>query len=345
VSRRYRRPRDHTGGPIYGSVISDDKLRVRTPAALSSLLDDDGTLSIALGVPPAALAATYLLAVTRRIEVPVQACGVADDVPWSPTNGGLVPSATELVVETTVADRRPDFQSDRREAWEHGVSSTPLSLSVERVIATDDPVIPFSPVERPLADDLQLAGLATAATLYRRVNDYWGSRQSSGSCYRRRPNSASVSSPRTSSTRASGATSPTSLPSSLFDTVVVADEDVAAGPRTRPGDISVKHIPLETGSSANRPHQRRNGYGIARTGRLALDQYVNAAWDPRWDSYIAPRVCSNSRSRSPSTMPLGRHGQTVTTRYSTTTGTVAEVRRRPSKSNHIYIYFLIVRKR
>jgi len=70
-------------GPIYGSVISDDKLRVRTPAALSSLLDDDGTLSIALGVPPAALAATYLLAVTRRIEVPVQACGVADDVPWS----------------------------------------------------------------------------------------------------------------------------------------------------------------------------------------------------------------------------------------------------------------------
>jgi len=71
----------------------------------------------------------HLLAVTGCVDVPVQACGVADDVPARlvPTNGGLVPSATEIVVETTVADRHPDFQSDRREAWEHGVASTPLS--------------------------------------------------------------------------------------------------------------------------------------------------------------------------------------------------------------------------
>jgi len=281
-------------GPIYGSVISDDKLRVRTPAALSSLLDDDGTLSIALGVPPAALAATYLLAVTRRIEVPVQACGVADDVPLVPTNGGLVPSATELVVETTVADRRPDFQSDRREAWEHGVSSTPLSLSVERVIATDDPVIPFSPVERPLADDLQLAGLATAATLYRRVNDYWGispvewvllpAEAKLGICF-----------VATDVLYAGFEWQLTNLLftfSSLFDTVVVVDEDVSPRDLGRVlGDIWVKAHPSRdwifsepSAPAAKRPRYRQDGTTGARL-------YVNAAWDPRWeDSYIAPRV-------------------------------------------------------
>jgi len=197
--------------PIHGSVVSDDKLRVRTPTALSSLLDDDGTLSIALGVPPAAVATAYLLAVTGCVDVPVQACGVADDVPLVPTNGGLVPSATEIVVETTVADRHPDFQSDRREAWEHGVASTPLSLSVERVIATDDPVIPFSPVGRPLADDLQLTGLKRRRRCCTVVSTITGaSHPSSGSCCRPRPNSGSASSLRISSTPASNGSSLTS---------------------------------------------------------------------------------------------------------------------------------------
>ncbi|RKD89312.1 UbiD family decarboxylase [Halopiger aswanensis] len=280
--------------PIHGSVIGDDKLRVRTPAALSSLLADDGTLSIALGVPAAAVAAAYLLAVTEGIEVPVQDCGVADDVPLVPTNGGLVPSATELIVETTVADRHPDFQSDRREAWEHGVSSTPLSLSVERVIATDDPVIPFSPVGRPLADDLQLTGLATAATLYRRVNDYWGispvewvllpAEAELGICF-----------VATDVLYAGFEWQLANLLfafSSLFDTVVIVDEDVSPRELGRVlGDIWVKAHPSRdwifsesSAPAAKRPRYRKDGTTGARL-------YVNAAWDPRWeDSYIAPRV-------------------------------------------------------
>ncbi|WP_226042688.1 UbiD family decarboxylase domain-containing protein [Natrinema sp. DC36] len=280
--------------PIHGSVISDDKLRVRTPAALSSLLDDDGTLSIALGVPPAAVATAYLLAVTGCVDVPVQACGVADDVPLVPTNGGLVPSATEIVVETTVADRHPDFQSDRREAWEHGVASTPLSLSVERVIATDDPVIPFSPVGRPLADDLQLTGLATAAMLYRRVNDYWGispiewvllpAEAELGICF-----------VATNILYAGFEWQLANLLftfSSLFDTVIIVDEGVSPHDFGRVlGDIWVKAHPSRdwifsepSAPAAKRPRYRRDGTTGARL-------YVNAAWDPRWeDSYIAPRV-------------------------------------------------------
>jgi len=295
--------------PIHGSVISDDNLRVRTPAALPSLLDDDGTISIGLGVPPAAVAAAYLLAVTGRIEVPVQACGVTDDVPLVPTNGGLVPSATEIVVETTVSDRHPDFQSDQREAWEHGVESTPLALSVERVIATDDPVVPFSPVGRPLADDLQLAGLATAATLYRRVNDYWGispvewillpAAAELGICF--------------VATDVLYAGFEWQLAnilfrfSPLFDTVVIVDEDVSPRELGRVlGDIWVKAHPSRdwifsepSAPAAKRPRYRRDGTTGARL-------YVNAAWDPRWeDSYIAPRV-SFEQSFPPSVRDVAR---------------------------------------
>ncbi|MFC6763845.1 UbiD family decarboxylase domain-containing protein [Natrinema soli] len=279
--------------PIHGAVVSDDKLRVRTPVAVSSLLDD-GTLSIALGVPPAAIMAAYLLAVRGCVEVPVQASGVADTVPLVPTNGGLVPSATEVVIETTVADRHPDFQSDRREAWEYGIESTPLALSVERIIATDDPVIPFSPVGRPLADDLQLTGLATAATLYDRVNDYWGIspvewillpvEAELGICF--------------VATNVLYAGFEWQLAniifafSSLFDTVVIVDEDVSPRELGRVlGDIWVKAHPSRdwifsesSAPTAKRPRYRRDGQTGSRL-------YVNAAWDPRWeDAYIAPRV-------------------------------------------------------
>ncbi|SER35076.1 UbiD family decarboxylase [Natrinema salaciae] len=280
--------------PIHGSVIGDDKLGVSTPVALSSLLDDDGMLAIALGVPPAAIATAYLLAVTGCIDVPIQACGVANDVPLAPTNGGLVPSATELVIETSVDDRDPDFQSDRREAWEHGVESTPLALSVERIIATDDPVIPFSPLGRPLADDLQLAGVTTAATLYHRVNDYWGispvewvllpAEAELGICF--------------VATDVLYAGFEWQLAnilftfSSLFDTIVIVDDTVPPRELGRVlGDIWVKAHPSRdwifsepSAPAANRPRYRQDGTTGARL-------YVNAAWDPRWeDSYIAPRV-------------------------------------------------------
>ncbi len=280
--------------PIHGSIVGEETLRVRTPAALTALLDGDETISIALGVPPAAITAAYLLAVTEQVTVPVQACGVADDVPLVPTNGGLVPSATEVVIETTIADRNPDFQSDRREAWEHCLESTPLALSVERVIATDEPVVPFSPVGRPLADDLQLTGVTVAATLYHRVNNYWGispvewvllpAEAELGICV--------------VATDVLYAGFEWQLAnilftfSSLFDTVIIVDEDVAPTDLGRVlGDIWVKAHPSRdwifsepSAPAAQRPRYRQDGQTGSRL-------YVNAAWDPRWeDSYIAPRV-------------------------------------------------------
>lgn len=280
--------------PIHGSIVSADKLRVRVPTALSTLLSDDATISIALGVPPAAITAAYLLAGTGRTETPIQSCGVADAVPLVPTNGGLVPSATEVVVEATVADRTPDFRSDRREAWEHVAESTPLALAVERVVATDDPVIPFTPVGRPLADDLRLTGLTTAAMLYHRVNDYWGispvewillpAAAELGICF--------VASDILYAGFEWQLANILFSFSSLFDTVIIVDDDVPPHDIGRVlGDIWVKAHPSRDwvfsepdAPAATRPRYRQGGETGSRL-------YVNAAWDPRWeDSYIAPQV-------------------------------------------------------
>ncbi|WP_455448673.1 prenyl carboxy-lyase [Natrinema thermotolerans] len=279
--------------PVHGAVIGDDTLRVRTPAALSSLLDG-GTVSVALGVPPAAVTAAYLLAVRDRLEVPIQDCGVAERVSLVPTNGGLVPSATEVVIEAAVDDRHPDSRSDRREAWEYGTESTSMALSVERILATEDPVLPFSPLERPLSDDLQLTGLVTAATLYDRIDDYWGispvewvlvpAAAELGICV--------------VATNVLYAGFEWQLAnilfafSSLFDTVIVVDDDVSPRDLGRVlGDIWVKAHPSRdwifsepSAPMADRPRYRRDGETGSRL-------YVNAAWDPRWDdAYIAPRV-------------------------------------------------------
>jgi len=67
--------------PIHGSVVSADKLRVCVPAALPSILPDGATITIALGVPPAAITAAYLLAVTEQADTSVQSCGVVGHVP------------------------------------------------------------------------------------------------------------------------------------------------------------------------------------------------------------------------------------------------------------------------
>jgi 4-hydroxy-3-polyprenylbenzoate decarboxylase len=280
--------------PIHGSVVSGEKLRVRVPDSLQSLLSDDATITIALGVPPVAITAAYLLAVTERVDTPIQSCGVASAVPVVPTNGGLVPSTTEIVVETKITDRQPDFRSDRREAWEYVTESESLSLSVERVLTTDDPVVPVTPVGRPLADDLQLTGLTTAAALYHRVNNYWGispvewilvpAEAELGVCF--------VASDVLYAGFEWQLANILFSFSSLFDTVAIVDEDVPPQDFGRVlADIWLKAHPARDwifsdpdAPAATRPRYRRDGETGSRV-------YVNAAWDPRWeDTYIAPRV-------------------------------------------------------
>ncbi|WP_146418162.1 UbiD family decarboxylase [Haloarcula hispanica] len=280
--------------PVHGSVVGGDTLRMRVPDTLSSLVGEGTTMTIALGVPPAAITTAYLLAVTEQTATPIQSCGVTGTVPLVPTNGGLVPSATEVVMETTVVDCKPDFRSDRREGWEYVIESGPLSLSVERVRTTENPVIPASPVGRPLADDTRLTGLVTAAALYHRLNNYWGispvewimlpAEAELGICF--------VASDVLYGGFEWQLANILFSFSSLFDTVVIVDEDVPPQDFGRVlADIWLKSHPARDWTfsepdapAATRPHYRRDNETGSRL-------YVNAAWDPRWkETYIAPRV-------------------------------------------------------
>ena len=280
--------------PIYGAVVSTDTLRVRVPEALASLTDDGETVAIALGVPPAAITAAYLLAVTDQIETPIRGTGVEGTVPLVPTNGGRVPSATEVVVEVAVADSQPDFRPDRREAWEHAVAGASLALEVTRVVATEDPVVPVSPVGRPMADDLQLTGLTTAAHLHHRVNNYWGispvewlllpPSTELGVCF--------VASDVLYAGFEWQLANILFSFSSLFDTVVIVDDDVPPWDFGRVlSDIWVKAHPSRDWlfSEPDAPAAKRPNY--RQDGTTGAQLYVDATWDPRWDdSYLAPQV-------------------------------------------------------
>ncbi|QFU82166.1 UbiD family decarboxylase [Natronorubrum aibiense] len=279
--------------PIHGTVIDQNTIRARVPEAITDRFTHDDAVTVALGVPSEALAATHLLTNTDRLSTPIEDRGVGSTVPVIPTAGGVVPSSSEVVLEATVAATQPDTRSEKRAFWERLVDATTLTLEVSSVFARDDAVVPFTPLGVPLADDLQLAALTLAARLYDRVNSYWGvspvewlllpAAGRLGICI--------------VSTEVLYAGFEWQLSNFLFsladcfDTVVLVDEH--ASPRDLGqvlGDIWVKAHPardwLFSGSDA--PVARLPTYSRDGTGARL---YVDATWDPRWDEeYIAPRV-------------------------------------------------------
>ncbi|WP_255193916.1 UbiD family decarboxylase domain-containing protein [Natronobeatus ordinarius] len=280
-------------GPIHGTVLDGDTVRARVPEALSGQLRRGDAVTIALGVPAAALATTHLLAVTDRLSTPIEARGVGSTVPVVPTAGGVVPGSSEVVLETTVAARQPETRSEKREFWERLVDATTLTLDVRHVFTREDPVVPFTPLGTPLSDDLGLTALAIAARLYERVNGYWGvspvewvllpAEGRLGICLV----ATEVLYPGFEWQLANLLFSL----SRCFDTVVVVDAE--ASPRALGrvlGDLWVKAHPSRDWlfSEPNAPAARMPTYSRDDTGARL---YVDATWDPRWKpEFVAPRV-------------------------------------------------------
>ncbi|ELY55022.1 UbiD family decarboxylase [Natronolimnohabitans innermongolicus] len=279
--------------PIHGTVIDDNTVRARVPEAITDRFDRGDVVSVALGVPSEALAAAYFLTITDRLSTPIEDRDVGSTVPVIPTGGGVVPSSAEIVFEAEISDPQPDTRAEKREFWERLVDATTLTLDVNSVFVRDDAVVPFTPLDVPLTDDLQLVGLALAATLYDRANSYWGvapvewlllpAAGRLGLCV--------------VSTEMLYAGFEWQLSNFLFsfsdcyDTVVVVDDE--ASPRDLGqvfADVWVKAHPSRDWlfSEADAPVARLPTYGRGETGARL---YVNATWDPRWDEeYIAPRV-------------------------------------------------------
>lgn len=282
--------------PIHGTILDGRTIRARVPEAITDVdrLATGASVTIALGVPSEALAATHHLAITERLGTPIEDRGVGATVPLIPTAGGVVPSSAEVVLETIVADQQPDTQSEKREFWEHLVTGATLTLETESVFTREEPVVPFTPLGVPLSDDLQLAALSLSAMLSDRVNSYWG-----------------VSPVDWLSLPAEGRLGLCLVASEIlyagfewqlanllfslsncFDKVIVVDTET--GPRNLGrvlGDSWVKANPSRDWlfSESDAPMARMPTY--SRDGDTGARLYVDATWDPRWnDEFVAPRV-------------------------------------------------------
>ncbi|ELY90218.1 hypothetical protein C483_11938 [Natrialba hulunbeirensis JCM 10989] len=296
--------------PIHGTILDGNTIRARVPAAVAERdrLETGAAVTIALGVPPEALAATHLLAITDRLETPIEDRGVGATVPVIPTAGGVVPSSAEVVVETTVADRQPATQSEKREFWERLGGGATLTLESDAIFTREEPVVPFTPLGVPLSDDLQLAALSLSATLFDRVNSYWGvapvdwlllpAEGRLGLCL-------VASEILYAGFEWQLANLLFSL-SDCFDKVLVVDTEISPRNLGRAlGDSWVKAHPSRDWlvSEPDAPSARMPTYGRGSGGgggknnheggdsETGARLYVDATWDPRWtDEYIAPRV-------------------------------------------------------
>lgn len=306
--------------PVRGSLAGSDGLHLSLPARGVEGVTAGTPLTLALGVPPAALvAATARWVGESGVGAPRVAASLAS-VPVAPTAAGPVPADSEVLVAARLrADPVPvpepwarttgrgtdgpggggRPESAARPAgptvpWEDAVRTATAPARVETVRTRPDPIVPVSPTGAPMADGRVLLSVVEAARLYGRVNNYWGvapvewvglpAETGLGICLVASEVLYAGFEWQLANTLFSF--------SRLFDKVVVLDTETAPMDLARAfDDVWVKAHPGNdwefsdsAAPAASAPHYRRNG----ETG---ANVYVNAAWDPRWDEeYIAPRV-------------------------------------------------------
>jgi 4-hydroxy-3-polyprenylbenzoate decarboxylase len=286
---------EQTWAPLRGEVRGRTGLRLHVPAPLADL-SDGRAVTVALGVPTAAVTAAHLAwsdVHPWRTWSPSRIAAVLDDVPVADVAGGAVPASAEVVADGTLVGDAPATETPQA-SWEVVVESAPVTVEVERVATRPDPLVPVTPIGEPLSDDTHLTSLVEGARLQARVNGYWGVspvdwiglpvEAELGVCLVASEILYAGFEWQLANTLFAYATA--------FDKVVVLDTDTVfedlAGALD---DLWVKAHPShdwvfseDAAPAASAPAYRQDG----ETGpRL----YVNAAWDPRWDEeYIAPKV-------------------------------------------------------
>lgn len=256
------------------------------------------SVAVALGVSPAVNLASTMRWVHRLGNATTTARAAAlGGVGRRPDGPVSVPAGTEIAIHGTVGEIQ-DEPGGPAARWELATEVAGLSVTVDRIVIRPDPLVPFVPRSRagpiPMADDTFLASLGTAATLHRRLNDYWGVapvhwvhlpvEAELGICL------ASVDVLYAGFQWQLANTLFSFSP--LFDKVVLLDED--NDPADLAGgldDMWVRAHPAGDWyfSEPDAPRAVAPAYhDAARTGARV---YIDATWDPNWDEeYIAPRV-------------------------------------------------------
>jgi len=278
--------------PVRGTVRGTQRLRAVVPA--NSDLQPGAAVSLCLGVPAAAVTNTLLHWLDRSQTGSFRRSTQSDAVPVATHEGRDVPATSELLLTGRVAATGTAAATDGEMAWELAIETSTVDISVDTVAHRDSPLVPFVPPGTPLTDDVQLVGITESARLSYRVNNYWGiapvewirlpAEMCLGMCVVASEILYAGFEWQLSNTLFSF--------SSLFDKILILDEDTSASDLSRPlDDIWVKAHPSQdwvfsesSAPAAAAPKYRTDGTPGSRL-------FINATWDPRWDEeYIAPRV-------------------------------------------------------
>ena len=281
--------------PIRGRVNGRRSLRVTVPELFAGVAADQ-PVALALGVPTAALLAAHLQRTGLRpwrdcsspeIAATLGSPAVAD------VDAGQVPASTEVLVEGR-ANRSSSPVSGAVGRWEQTTSTGVLDVAVDEVRFRPDPLVPFTPLGTPLADDVHLTSLVESARLFARVNGYWGVspvewvnlpvETGLGLCLVASDLLYAGFEWQLANTLFSF--------SSTFDKVVILDADSSVENFARTlDDMWVKAHPSHDWTFSNPSAPAATAPTYRRNGETGSRLSVNAAWDPQWDEeYIAPRV-------------------------------------------------------
>jgi UbiD family decarboxylase len=278
--------------PIRGTVHGGDLYGIVPESAAERLTETPVT--VVLGVPAASLVTAHVHCTSNRtLKNPSEVAAAVDAFPVAPSAGGRVPAEAELVIEGTASSSDTTLTAEH-ETWESTVETASVRIDVTNVATREDPIVPFTPVQASLSDDVQLSSLVESARLYSRINSYWGvepvewvalpAETGLGMCL--------VASEILYAGFEWQLVNTLFSFSRLFDKVVVLDEDVPPADLSRAfDDMWVRAHPSHdwgfsepSAPAATVPSYRQDGETGSRL-------YVNATWDPRWDeTYIAPRV-------------------------------------------------------
>ncbi|WP_255193596.1 UbiD family decarboxylase [Natronobeatus ordinarius] len=280
--------------PVRGLVNGPHRIRVSIPQLPAEALEERTPVSIAFGVPAAALIGGYLpwlKSVRQRDPFPPTA--VPDDVPVAETVGGLLPASAELVIEGIVGGAAEPL-GEPLAGWERLSDCGQATVDVDQVLCREESIVPFVPLGAPLSDDIHIAGVLEASKLYERVNNYWGVSPMKWLAIlpEARLGLCIVSSEILYAGFEWQLANALFTFSDSFDKVLILDSDVEPMALGRAlADLWVKAHPShdwtfsdDDAPAATAPLYRRDG----STGKRL---YINATWDPSWEAeYIAPKV-------------------------------------------------------
>lgn len=295
--------------PACGHVADNRHLRLVIPADGwdDAALGADRPLAVVLGAPPPVFIAALVRWVhgASRASVASLANGFAD-IPAVPSPAGPIPNAVEVTIFGSITDQQTDSGAGRSR-WTLTTDTVSLEFRCERVESRPDPIVPFVPRSTagtvPMADDTFATAITEAATLYRRVNNYWGVapvewiqlpvEANLGLCI--------VSSEILYAGFQWQLANTLFSFSDLFDKVLLLDTDADPTNLARGiDDMWVRAHPAQDWVFSESAAPRANAPAYRDRSGTGSRLYVDAAWDPNWDAaYIAPRVTfENSYSES-----------------------------------------------